>query len=72
MTTSLMKKDDRRQAEARGATWQGRALLLAVAALIFSLCLIAGRDGIDEVIPDLWASAGTIAHMLGTADWPFG
>ena len=67
-----MKKDDRRQAEARGATWQGRALLLAVAALIFSLCLIAGRDGIDEVIPDLWASAGTIAHILGTADWPFG
>ena len=41
-------------------------------ALVFSLCLIASRDGITEVIPDLWASAGTIAHMLGASDWPFG
>jgi hypothetical protein len=52
--------------------WQGRVLFLALAALIISLSLIASRDGITEVIPDLWASAGTIAHMFGASDWPFG
>jgi hypothetical protein len=69
-----MKKDDRPRSESDMAapTWQGRLLVAAVVALVFSLCLIAGRDGIDEVIPDLWASAGTIAHMFGSADWPFG
>jgi hypothetical protein len=52
-----MKDDDHRRFEAAQPSWQGRLMLMALIALVFSLCLIAGRDGITEVIPDLWASA---------------
>jgi hypothetical protein len=70
-----MSKDDRHRSQVSGNTahpWQRRVMVMALAALIFSLCLIAGRDGITEVIPDLWASAGSIAHLFGGGDWPFG
>jgi hypothetical protein len=69
-----MKKDDhhRSQSDMAAPAWQGRLMVAALIALVFSLCLIAGRDGITEVIPDLWASAGTIAHIFGSSDWPFG
>ena len=68
----MPQDDQRRRGEFRQHGRQGRILVVALLALVFSLCLIASRDGITEVIPDLWASAGTIAHMLGASDWPFG
>ncbi|MFI4996398.1 MAG: hypothetical protein ACHQAQ_11525 [Hyphomicrobiales bacterium] len=69
-----MSKDDRRRSQSDAASphWRGRIMFAALLALVFALCLIAGRDGIAQVIPDLWASAGTIGHMLGVSDWPFG
>jgi hypothetical protein len=69
-----MSKDDQQRNSAPDADhpWHGRIMVMALVALVFSLCLIAGRDGITEVIPDLWASAGSIAHLFGGGDWPFG
>ena len=70
-----MSKGDRQQTPVPGHNehpWQRRIMMIAFIALVLSLCLIASRDGIAAVIPDLWASAGTIAHLFGGSDWPFG
>lgn len=70
-----MSKEIRQDKPVRGRTqhpWQRRIMMAALVALVFSLSLIASRDGIAAVIPDLWASAGTIAHLFGGGDWPFG
>ena len=70
-----MSTDDRQPKSAQvriDHPWQKRILLIAFVALAFTLCLIASRDGIAAVIPDLWASAGSIAHLFGGSNWPFG
>ncbi len=75
MTARHMSKDNQQGRSKSGAaapSWQGRAIAIALVALIVALSIIATRDGVAAVIPDLWASAGSIAHMLGGSDWPFG
>jgi hypothetical protein len=70
-----MSNDNHRrrdQAEAAARVRQKRFFIIALLALGVALGLIANRDGIDEVIPDLWASAGSIVHLFGASDWPFG
>jgi len=70
-----MSKDDHRRrakADLPAPSWQRRAMIVALLALGIALVLIADRDGITRVIPDLWASAGAVAHLLGSSDWPFG
>jgi hypothetical protein len=70
-----MSKGEQQQKHVPGPMahpWQRRIMVIAFVALVFSLCLIASRDGIAAVIPDLWASAGSIAHLFAGGDWPFG
>ena len=49
-----------------------RIVAAALAMLASVLFLVARRDGVGRVVPDLWASARLIVHMVTASDWPFG
>ncbi|SEE65864.1 hypothetical protein SAMN05519104_6930 [Rhizobiales bacterium GAS188] len=72
-----MNRDNHRNSrhsdtESDARTRNLRIVLTALMVLISVLAFIVSRDGITEVVPDLWSSAGTIVHLFGASDWSFG
>ncbi|SEC30340.1 hypothetical protein SAMN05519104_1123 [Rhizobiales bacterium GAS188] len=65
MSAEERPSPQRAKLDAAARTRNLRIVIVALMLLVTALGLVARRDGISRVIPDLWSSARTLLRMIG-------